>query len=603
MARVVVCKECGKEFTTNHPRKQFCNSDHYRVCEVCGKSYYVPKTKLSTPTKVCSEECRRKAISNFSYTCTCKICGKKFKSKSSKATICDGKHYKLCCICGKTVEVPKYTLYGDQEITCSTECQTEKYKRTCLERYGYASPNSCKEIQDKYKETMLSRYGVIAPVSVPEFREKAKRTNLERYGVDHPTKSEVIKEKQKATFRDHYGVDWGLQSPEVVAKSKATCLEKYGVDNFAKTSQHVSTKICDPSKSEDATQFRMNPSEFIHENFGDVKPSLYQLAQLTGMRESSVGDILIRTNNRHLVSYDYSSIEEEMYEFLSNYLDTSEIIRNTFEVITPYELDIYIPKYNFAIELNPTYTHNSSLGIYGNDPIDKNYHKMKTDMCADRGIFLFHVYGYDWDGKKDIIKSMILNYLGKSQFKVFGRKCKIQEVNYREYVSFLNDNHRQGSATAKIRLGLYLDSELVSAMSFSKSRHTIGNLDNNTYELVRFCSKLNTNVLGGASKLFKHFIAKYNPERVVSFSDRSHTKGGLYSILGFKEIRKSEPNYVWVNFKTNVAYHRINAQKSNIKQFLKDDNINLSDTEFKIMEEHGYVSVFDSGTITWEWTR
>ena len=67
------------------------------------------------------------------------------------------------------------------------------------------------------------------------------------------------------------------------------------------------------------------------------------------------------------------------------------------------------------------------------------------------------------------------------------------------------------------------------------------------------------------------------------------------------EVRRSDANYLWVNTLDDMAYHRINAQKQNIKKFLKDDNIDLSQSEFAIMESHGYVRVYDSGTITWEW--
>ena len=113
---------------------------------------------------------------------------------------------------------------------------------------------------------------------------------------------------------------------------------------------------------------------------------------------------------------------------------------------------------------------------------------------------------------------------------------------------------------------------------------------------------LNTSVVGGASKLFKHFIRIYNPKRIRSFSDRAHTKGTLYSNLGFIELRRSDPGYVWVNLATDKAYNRVNSQKQNIKKFLQDDSIDLTQSEKQIMEAHRFAQVFDSGTITWQWT-
>lgn len=82
------------------------------------------------------------------------------------------------------------------------------------------------------------------------------------------------------------------------------------------------------------------------------------------------------------------------------------------------------------------------------------------------------------------------------------------------------------------------------------------------YELVKFCNLLDTSVVGGASKLFKHFVNQYRPTQICSFSDRAHTSGKLYSLLGFHEVRRSEPGYVWVDMTTDVSYHRANAQNA-----------------------------------------
>lgn len=138
-------------------------------------------------------------------------------------------------------------------------------------------------------------------------------------------------------------------------------------------------------------------------------------------------------------------------------------------------------------------------------------------------------------------------------------------------------------------------------MTFGSTRSTIGKKDDVSWELLRFCNKVDTCVVGGASKLFKHFVNKYEPRRIVSFSDVAHTSGKLYPILGFNYLRTSDPGYVWVDTKTDKAYHRMNAQKRNIQKFLHDENIDLSNSESQIMIEHGFVKVFGSGNDVWEW--
>ena len=187
--------------------------------------------------------------------------------------------------------------------------------------------------------------------------------------------------------------------------------------------------------------------------------------------------------------------------------------------------------------------------------------------------------------------------------KLFARKLNLMEVNSKDASIFLEENHRQGKAGSRIRLGLYNNDELVSLMTFGKMRHTVGRQNEAEWELIRFCNKLSTSVVGGASKLFRYFISTYRPQSILSFSDRAHTKGNLYRILGFHNIRTGDPSYVWVNTDDDKAYHRMNAQKRNIQKFLHDYDIDMSKSEKQIMEEHNFCQVFDSGTATWVWRR
>ena len=229
---------------------------------------------------------------------------------------------------------------------------------------------------------------------------------------------------------------------------------------------------------------------------------------------------------------------------------------------------------------------------------------MKTDLCENQGIFLFHIFGYEWNHRRDIIESMIRNLLKKNTVKFYARNLDIVELSSIECKSFLDANHRQKGVNCKVKLGLKTKSgELVSCMTFSKPRSTIGSINfKNTWELVRFCNKLNASVIGGASKLFKYFLNHYSYDLIFSFSDRAHTKGGLYETLGFCKISQSNPSYMWVNILDDNHYNRVTCQKQNLKNLFKDDQIDIKNkTEKQIMIEHGYVQVFDSGTIRWEY--
>lgn len=187
------------------------------------------------------------------------------------------------------------------------------------------------------------------------------------------------------------------------------------------------------------------------------------------------------------------------------------------------------------------------------------------------------------------------------------RNTEVVELTHEECKAFLDANHRQGGLSAKIRLGLQdkQSKELLAAMTFGKVRGTIGRRKEDSFdtmELSRFCTKINTSVVGGASKLFKHFIKTYQPSKVISFSDRAHTRGNLYQTLGFHAVSCTPPNYVWVNMLDDTFYNRVKTQKQHIQKLFPEDNtIDLAaQTEREIMESHNYAQVFDCGVIRWE---
>jgi hypothetical protein len=277
-------------------------------------------------------------------------------------------------------------------------------------------------------------------------------------------------------------------------------------------------------------------------------------------------------------------MEKDLLNFIKeNY--NSVIIENDKKIINPYELDIYLPDLNLAFEFNGLYWHNEL-----NKP--NNYHKMKTDLCLEKGIHLVHIYEDDWVYKQGIVKSMILNKLNKTKYKIFARKCEIKDVTDNNLIrDFLNDNHIQGFVGSKVKIGLFYDNELISLMTFGKLRKPLNSKskNNNEYEMLRFCNKLNTNIIGGASKLFKYFINKYDPEQVISYADRSYSNGNLYNILGFKFDHITSPNYYYIIDK--IRKHRFGFRKD----ILIKQGYDTNKSEHDIMLEREYYRIYNSG--------
>jgi len=210
---------------------------------------------------------------------------------------------------------------------------------------------------------------------------------------------------------------------------------------------------------------------------------------------------------------------------------------------------------------------------------------------------VYTVYEDVWRDKPEVIKSRALNLAGKTPNKIFARKTEVREVPTKIAMKFLEDSHIQGRLGAKVKLGLYHNEELVSLMTFGALRKNMGGTNKeNHWELLRFCNKLNTSVVGGASKLLKYFERNYNPEYIRSYADKNWSKGNLYFKLGFTKVRESEPSYYYVI--DGVRKNRFNFRKSKlIKQGFDPEK-----TEKQIMKEQGHHRIYDSGTIVFEKT-
>lgn len=180
--------------------------------------------------------------------------------------------------------------------------------------------------------------------------------------------------------------------------------------------------------------------------------------------------------------------------------------------------------------------------------------------------------------------------------KIYARNCLVKMVKPSEKTEFLIKNHIQGNSQSSINYGLYYNDELVSLMTFGKPRLNLGGKgEKGHFELVRFCNKLNTNVLGGASKLFKAFLKDFLPKEVVSYSDKRWSTGDLYRILGFSHVHDSRPNYFYV-----IDGHRENRFKFRKSELIKEGH-DENKTEHEIMFGMGVYRIYDCGTMVWKW--
>lgn len=387
--------------------------------------------------------------------------------------------------------------------------------------------------------------------------KKRNLSNKEKYGVDNVFKLKNIREKIEKTNIRLYGFKNPHQNKEVIKKAEKTNLKLYGTKNLFN-----SEKIKERIKK---TNLKLYGVEYPQQ-------SPYIRSKYSSFHKSS-------------------DLEKDLFNYIES-IYNGKIIKKSKSIIEGFELDIYIPELKIAFDFNDLYC-NSELYL------NKNYHLNKTEKCEKQNIQLIHIWEDHWKFKNSIIKSMILNKLKNNNRKIFARKCKIEEIKDTRIVTkFLNDNHIQGSVGSSIKLGLYYNDELVSLMNFGKKRKNMNSKNiKNEFELLRFCNKLNTSVIGGASKLFKYFIRNYKFIKITTYADRSYSKGELYNKLGFKFIHKTQPNYYYII--NNKREYRFKYRKD----ILIKNGYDKNKSEHQIMLERNIYRIYNSGNLKYEYVK
>ena len=283
-----------------------------------------------------------------------------------------------------------------------------------------------------------------------------------------------------------------------------------------------------------------------------------------------------------------SRYELYLAEFLDKYgIEYQRSVRN----IISKEIDLYIPSHNIAIEFNGVFHHSDTRK-------SNNYHVNKFKECKEKGIKLISIWEDQYLTKIDIVKSLILSKLGIYKNKLYARKCIIEKVESKITNEFYINNHIQGKCNAHVHYALKYNDEIIALMSFGK--RSLGKNFNNDWELIRYCSKLNTNIVGGVSKLFKHFLTEFNPEYVISWSSNDISDGGMYKMLGF-EFENISSSY-WYISNNMKRYHRYGFSKSNL---IKKGIISKDDkrSEKEITKDLGLIRIFDTGQSKWIWKK
>lgn len=523
---------------------------------------------------------------------TCRICGKHFTNSVSYKLHVEREHglewiqflrdyypekHGYCCVCGKPTSFRSFNEGFKHH--CSKEClkNDPEFIKKKKEIYRNLSDEEKKQRVDKTRETNLKKYGVETTLLVKEFKEKAKQTCLEKYGNEWYFASD---EGKLHSF-------WNKCTEEEIKSRQQsiekTCLKKYGVNNPSK-SDKIKRKIGYKLKS-------AKYDKIIHDlglygiKLNETKEE-YCTRKIHSFSCSVHGEFKAESNGSYIHCpkctqlRQTSSFEKSIISFIKEHYD-GEIIENSRSLIEGKEIDIYIPEFKVGIEFDGLYWHSNHF-------LDSGYHFEKTVKCQEKGIQLVHVFESEWVLKSDIVKSILLSKIGIYEKRIYARKCTIKKVDSKIERGFLEKCHIQGYVPSSCAYGLYFNDELIEIASFRKSRYK-----KDEWELLRFCTKLNMQCVGGLGRLI-HCFRKMNPDvKLVTYCDRRYSNGNGYFKSGWKLLYETEPNYFYFKKGSMVLESRLKYQKSKLSSLLTEFDPLL--TEKENMNSNGYWWIYDSG--------
>ncbi|MEM2159527.1 MAG: hypothetical protein QXN55_01080 [Candidatus Nitrosotenuis sp.] len=421
--------------------------------------------------------------------------------------------------------------------------------------YDIQEPPKCKICQKNYLPFSVFKLGYVVQYCSPQCQMKdpicIEKRLITTKKLNKPNKNigKTRTDKQKANIKNALAK---VDKEKAKSKKQETCKIKYGAENVFQSAHFYIKKY-----EARLLKLRKKLKDFDFEII-----DFFDNGRINLIKHNKCGESFklprLSPNSVPTCPLCYKNpktrLQTELVEFIKSIFD-DDIIIDSKKIISPYQLDIFIPSKNIAFEFNGLYWHSSKKAI------DPNYHYNKSFLCNEQNIQLFHIFEDDWLLKNEICKNRIRHLLQKNE-KIFARKCTVREIKTAK--QFLEDNHIQGFTPAKVSLGLFYNEKLIATMTFGKPRYD----KRFEWELLRYCSK--ETVVGGAGKLLKYFKKQFNPTSIITYRDKAWGfKSNFYNDIGFSFLRSSKIGY---SYYKEGQFPRISRIAFQSKNFYKTNN-------------------------------
>lgn len=260
-----------------------------------------------------------------------------------------------------------------------------------------------------------------------EFRKNIIKKNLQKYGKEHFFQTNIFKKKSISTMISKYGVENYSIHKNRKEKYENTCMEKFGVKNYVKSKcykencKEIAEKHCKEILQRDG-----------YENYGYIRYIGNELHEIKcptckNIFQINISNVYYGRNKKcqeicticNPLNSPVSSSEKELLSFVQE-IYKREILVNTRQIIKPYEIDIYLPELNLAIEYNGDYWHGNPKFYNSTDYIKQKKASvseiwetdaLKKNLCEKKNIKLVTIWETDWVNKKEVVKTSLIRLI------------------------------------------------------------------------------------------------------------------------------------------------------------------------------------------------
>ena len=205
---------------------------------------------------------------------------------------------------------------------------------------------------------------------------------------------------------------------------------------------------------------------------------------------------------------------------------------------------------------------------------------------------IVHLHQDIYNHNPSIVQSRLKSKVGLHTQRIYGRQCSVRRITKCDYLPFLEENHLWGGTGAKYGFGLFRKTNASKASTITTSSsttttttattETLNTISKNSqelvavatfspkrkvsragsvyqsYELLRFCTKLDTTVVGGLTKLISAFVKEIpqqqqqqqqqlNKKEKINTSNNSEDDFGIDIITS---IDRDFGSNTWPQFET-----------------------------------------------------